>query len=123
MLVAASTGLFVCSVCSSVFLDVSIIRMMRWLSTLPTHSYNNEGMMDLQKNKDTNTIEEISANSKEKEKNAGEVSVNPGNEDCAVPSETDSRENEKNEGEESVNLSNEDSTVSSEARTEMVSDT
>lgn len=34
--------------------------MMRWLSTLPTHSYSNEGMMDLQNRGDEDNTADMS---------------------------------------------------------------
>ena len=46
--------------------------MMRWLSTLSTHTYSSEGMMELQKNKSTNANEETFIESKENVKHKDE---------------------------------------------------
>ena len=48
------------------------IRMMRWLNTLSAHTYSNEGMEELQKNRDLNNTTETSTETNKEKKNKDE---------------------------------------------------
>ena len=48
------------------------IRMMRWLNTLSAHTYSNEGMEELQKNRDLNNTTETSSETNKEKKNKDE---------------------------------------------------
>ena len=57
-----------CLFCEWFFLLDLFVRMMRWLTTLPTHTYSNEGMMESRKNRVsvTNNIAEAETETTEK---------------------------------------------------------
>ena len=96
---------------------------MRWLNTLSAHTYSNEGMEELQRNRDLNNTAETSVETKKEEKKKDEEMISNDNEivSCELVTKTETTSEEDFSKETTpreptdIEISSTSTTVSSEA--------